>query len=127
MKMSREEFEECAQEAFDALPEAFQQKVDNVQIVVEDYPDSDLQREVKTGKHSLLGLYTGIPLPHRNTWYGTTPTVPDRIFLFQKNIEAQCTTREQLRNRITEVLLHELGHYFGMNEAEVRRALKAYE
>jgi predicted Zn-dependent protease with MMP-like domain len=125
--MSREEFETCVQEAFDTLPDGFQRKIDNVQIVVEDYPDEDLRSELKTGKHSLLGLYTGIPLPHRNSWYGTTPTVPDRIFLFQKNIEAQCATREQLQNRIVEVLFHELGHYFGMNEAEVRRALKQYE
>lgn len=121
--MSREEFEDCAQEAFDALPRQFQQKIENVQIVVEDYPSSSLARQMKTGRRSLLGLYTGVPLPYRNTWYGASPTVPDTIHLFQKNIEAQCETMEELRGRITEVLLHELGHYFGMNEEEVRRAL----
>lgn len=123
MQMSRKEFEDCAQEAFDALPSMFQEKIENVQIVVEDYPSAALAGQVGTDKYSLLGLYTGVPLPHRNTWYGTSPTVPDTIHLFQKNIEAQCSSRGELRSRITEVLLHELGHYFGMNEEEVRRAL----
>jgi predicted Zn-dependent protease with MMP-like domain len=123
MQMSRREFEDCAQEAFDALPRVFQEKIENVQIVVEDFPSPSLASQLRSDRHSLLGLYTGIPLPHRNTWYGASPTVPDTIYLFQKNIEAQCSSKEELRERITEVLLHELGHYFGMNEEEVRRAL----
>lgn len=124
--MKREEFETIAQEAFERLPAAFKDRVDNVQIVVEDYPSEEIRRSVRAGKYSLLGLYQGIPLPHRNTWYGATPTVPDTIYLFQKNIEAQSRNEEELRRRIMEVLFHELGHYFGMNEREVRSALKNF-
>ncbi|MBI2619997.1 MAG: metallopeptidase family protein [Ignavibacteriales bacterium] len=124
--MTREEFEKIAEEAFESLPPTFKDRVDNVQIVIEDYPTEDLWRGVKAGKHSLLGLYQGIPLPQRNTWYGTSPTVPDTIYLFQKNIEAQSRNQEELRRRIMEVLFHELGHYFGMNEREVRSALRNF-
>lgn len=127
MRWSREEFEDCAQETFDSLPASFHEKIDNVQIVVEDFPSDEIQKEMKIRKHSLLGLYRGVPLTHRNTWYGTSPTVPDTIYLFQKNIEAQCRSRAELRLRIAEVLFHELGHYFGMNEEEVRRALREYQ
>jgi len=124
--MNREEFETIAQKAFESLPPAFKDRVDNVQIVVEDYPSEEIRRSVNAGKFSLLGLYQGIPLPHRNTWYGTSPTVPDTIYLFQKNIEAQSRNAEELRRRIMEVLFHELGHYFGMNEKEVRSALRNF-
>lgn len=127
ISMSKEEFEDRVQQTFDALPPQFREKVENVQIVVEEYPSASLARRMKTGRRSLLGLYTGVPLPHRNTWYGASPTVPDTIHLFQKNIEAQCETEEELHSRITEVLLHELGHYFGMNEEEVRRALHEWD
>ena len=124
MECSRAEFEDVVRQAFEALPDLFRTKIDNVQIVVEEFPSEEIQKDMKVGKHNLLGLYTGVPLPHRNTWYGTTATVPDVIYLFRKNIEAGCSTKSELTGRITEVLLHELGHYFGMNEKQVRRALR---
>jgi len=124
--MTRQEFEDLAQEAFDSLPERFREKVDNVSIVVEDYPSIEMQRSLRIGRESLLGLYHGVPLGHRNTWYGAMPTVPDTIFLFQKNIEASCPDPGLIRRKIAEVLFHELGHYFGMNEREVRQALKHF-
>ena len=124
--MTRQEFEDLAQEAFDSLPEQFRDKVDNVSIVVEDFPSPEMQRSLRIGQGSLLGLYHGVPLGHRGTWYGASPTVPDRIFLFQKNIEASCPDNGLIRKKIAEVLFHELGHYFGMNEREVREALKNF-
>ncbi|MBI5463546.1 MAG: metallopeptidase family protein [Ignavibacteriales bacterium] len=124
--MTKESFEEIAQEAFDSLPELFKREVDNVQIVVEDYPDEEQSQLSGGNKYQLLGLYQGIPKPHRNTWYGSAPTVPDKISLFQQNIEAQCRTEEELHARIREVLFHELGHYFGMNEKEIRRAMRNF-
>jgi predicted Zn-dependent protease with MMP-like domain len=124
--MTREQFEHIAQEAFDALPVDFRDRVENVQIVVEDYPSDDALGKVKTDRHSLLGLYQGIPLTHRGQWYGMSATVPDKISLYQKNIESVCRTEEELELRIREVLFHELGHYFGMNEAQVRDAMKRF-
>ncbi|MFA6455867.1 MAG: metallopeptidase family protein [Bacteroidota bacterium] len=124
--MTRERFEQIAQEAFDLLPADFTEKVDNVQIVVEDYPSEDALRKTKSDRFSLLGLYQGIPLTHRGQWYGMSATVPDKISLYQKNIESVCRDEEEMELRITEVLFHELGHYFGMNEAQVRSAMKRF-
>jgi predicted Zn-dependent protease with MMP-like domain len=124
--MTRERFEQIAQEAFDSLPADFRDRVDNVQIVVEDYPSDDALGRVKADRYSLLGLYQGIPLTHRGQWYGMSATVPDKISLYQKNIESVCRNEEETELRITEVLFHELGHYFGMNEAQVRAAMKRF-
>ncbi|MEK6572442.1 MAG: metallopeptidase family protein, partial [Bacteroidota bacterium] len=88
--MDRETFEEIAERAFLALPKTFRDRIENVEVVVQDEPSSDpqLSRYGVRRNEMLLGLYHGVPLPKRGTWYGTTPTLPDRITLFQKNIEA---------------------------------------
>ena len=125
--MTRERFEEIAQHAFDSLPDTFRGSVENVQIVVEDFPSEDALERTRAGKKSLLGLYQGVPLPHRGTSYGMYPVGPDKITLYQANIEAVCRTDEEIELRIREVLFHELGHYFGMNEQEVRQAMRNFE
>ena len=124
--MTRERFEQIAQEAFDLLPPDFTERVENVHIVVEDYPSDDVLGKAKADRYSLLGLYQGIPLTERGQWYGMSATVPDKITLYQKNIESVCKDEEEMELRITEVLFHELGHYFGMNEAQVRKAMKRF-
>jgi predicted Zn-dependent protease with MMP-like domain len=124
--MTREQFEHIAQEAFDSLPADFRDRVENVHIVVEDYPSDDALGKVKADRYSLLGLYQGIPLTHRGQWYGMSATVPDKISLYQKNIESVCSGEEETELRIREVLFHELGHYFGMNEAQIRSAMKRF-
>jgi predicted Zn-dependent protease with MMP-like domain len=55
------------------------------------------------------------------------PVGPDKITLYQKNIESVCGSEEEIEHRIVEVLFHEIGHYFGMNEREVREAMKGFE
>ena len=126
VELSRAAFEAAAQTAFDELPVVFGERIDNVHIVVDDYPSDDLCRQMRVSRRGLLGLYQGIPLTHRGTWYGMTPTTPDRIWLFQKNIESDCRTEEEVSLRIQEVLFHEIGHYFGMTEAQIRRAMKRF-
>lgn len=121
--MEKNKFEELVERAFERLPEMFRNKVDNVQIIVEDYPSAEQLRNVRVrSRHSLLGLYEGVPLEHRGTWYGTSPTTPDRISLFQKNIEAVCRSEGEIERTIEDVLIHEIGHYFGMSEEEIRAA-----
>ncbi len=124
--MTREHFEEIAQKAFDILPEKFRNSVENVHIVVEDLPPDDLVERQRYGRYSLLGLYQGIPLTRRGTWYGASPTVPDKISLYQRNIEASCRSEEEVKRKIVEVLFHEIGHYFGMSEKEIRSAMKDF-
>ncbi len=125
--MTREEFEDVAEKVFEGLPRLFGDKIDNVHITVEDYPPEDVIHQTHSSRTSLLGLYQGIPLTHRGTWYGTSPTTPDKISLFQANIEAVCKNDDEVSERIKEVLLHELGHYFGMSETEIRNAMKNFK
>jgi len=124
--MTRERFELIAQEAFDGLPGNFRERIENVHIVVEDYPAEEVAGQGGRNKFSLLGLYQGIPLTKRGTWYGASPTVPDKITLYQRNIESTCRDEREIRERIVEVLFHEIGHYFGMNEAQIRNAMKDF-
>ena len=124
--MTREKFEDIADKVYDSLPKLFGDKIDNVHISVEDYPSEEMMQATHSGRTSLLGLYQGIPLNHRGTWYGTSPTTPDKIYLFQSNIEAVCKNDEEISHRIKEVLLHEIGHYFGMSESEIRNAMKNF-
>lgn len=125
--MNRERFEEIVQKAFDSLPDQFRNNIENVHIVVEDYPPEEVVQRERYGKYSLLGLYQGIPLTRRGTWYGASPTMPDKISLYQKNIEASCDKDEEMQRKIVEVLFHEIGHYFGMNEAQIRNAMKNFK
>ncbi|MCK5572110.1 MAG: metallopeptidase family protein [Bacteroidetes bacterium] len=121
--MSRELFEQMVQEAFNSLPERFQSSVENVRVIVEER-DSPRTRE-KIGVRSgsmLLGLYEGIPLTKRGSHYGMSPAVPDTITLYQRNIEAVARTQQEVYKLVREVLIHELGHYFGMTEDDIRRA-----
>ena len=121
--MTREEFEKALEDAYELLPEKFRSAIDNVGIIVEDYPDEETIHKMKLrSRNELLGLYQGIPLPARGTWYGMQPVVPDRIFIYQKNIERYSRTERQIQEQIAEVLVHEIGHYFGMTEKEIRAA-----
>ncbi|HTK83322.1 MAG TPA: metallopeptidase family protein [Bacteroidota bacterium] len=121
--MDRILFEHIVEQTFDRLPPQFKNVIENLGVVVEDYPTDDLVHKLRLRtKHDLLGLYQGIPLTARGSWYGTLPVVPDKISLYQKNIEALCTDEEQIIDKIYEVLIHEIGHYFGMSEEEIRAA-----
>ncbi len=121
--MEEKVFEEIVNKAFDGLPDMFKNNIDNVQFLIEDYPTPEHVAKLNLySKGQLLGLYEGIPLKHRNTWYGSSGTVPDRITLFKKNIEAISSDKNILEKKIREVLLHEIGHYFGMTEEEIRNA-----
>ncbi len=121
--MEKEEFEAIVAQVFDRLPERFHEAIENVGIIVEDYPDDALVRQLGLkSRHHLYGLYQGIPLTKRGSWYGSSPVTPDRISLYRKNIEAGCRTDMEVAERIYDVLIHEIGHYFGMNEDEIRSA-----
>lgn len=121
--LSMQEFEDVAQEMFDALPDPFRHNLENVQIVIEKLPSRDtIAMMGLSSTSSLLGLYEGIPLNKRGTWYGMYPVVPDKITLYKTNIERDARDDDDVRQRIREVLIHEIAHYYGMNEEEVRAA-----
>jgi predicted Zn-dependent protease with MMP-like domain len=125
--MDLDEFEHTMARAFQHLPALFKDKVENVELIVEEMPSASAAGSVHSDSRSLLGLYQGVPLTQRGTWYGMTPVLPDRITLYKQNIERGCRTDDEIRKRIYEVLCHEVGHYFGMNETQIRSAMKSWE
>lgn len=110
--MDRKRFERLVDQALQGLPEPFRRRLANVAIIVEDEPPEDQEAE-----GLLLGLYHGIPLTERSVF---TSALPDRIYIFQKSIEAVCESDEQIRRQVRNTLLHEVGHYFGLSENELR-------
>ena len=121
--MELEEFERVAQEAFDALPQELQNRVENLHIVIEEQPGMEIVRRMHLpSAASLLGLYEGIPLTRRSTSYGVYPVVPDKITLYRTNITRVARTDERIRDAIRDVLIHEIAHHYGMNEEQIRDA-----
>lgn len=124
--MTRERFKELLQEAIDSIPRRFAEAIANVAIVVEDRPSAELLDEMEMGPDDvLLGLYQGIPLPERQWAHGNV--LPDRITLFQREIEDDCEDDEdEIVVAIGETLIHELGHYFGLSEEEIMEIEERY-
>jgi Uncharacterized protein conserved in bacteria len=117
------QFEELVEKSFEELPSEFKEKIENVHIVVQDSPDEEDMRNIQAGRDGLLlGLYSGIPLTKRGIGYGMYPVVPDRIKLYKSNIEALCKTDAEIVEKIKQVLIHEIAHYFGMSDSEIRKA-----
>ena len=69
----------------------------------------------------LLGLYTGVPLTSRTHQYAAYGTVPDKITLYKRYIEMASATPDEVRYEVAMTLLHEIGHYFGMTEDQLRQ------
>jgi predicted Zn-dependent protease with MMP-like domain len=123
MKLTRKEFEELVVLALKKLPKFFKKKMKNVDVVVEDRASRDLLSEVDLrSPFELLGLYQGIPLDRRGFYYGNV--LPDKITLFQTPIEAMCQTKEEIEEKVREVVIHEVGHYFGLDDEKLRELEK---
>jgi predicted Zn-dependent protease with MMP-like domain len=119
MKLTRREFEELVLLALKRLPKFFKKKMKNVDVVVEDRASRDLLSEMGIRSPSeLLGLYQGIPLDRRGFYYGNV--LPDKITLFQIPIELMCQTKEEVEEKVKEVVIHEVGHYFGLSDKRLR-------
>ena len=116
--MEQKKFEELVDKAYQKIPEKFKQKIENMVITVEDYPThEDLEHLQIRGSSILLGLYRGTPLPQRSVWQ--VARLPDKIVLFQKNIERNCRNEKELEEKVYEVLQHEIAHYFGLSDKEI--------
>jgi predicted Zn-dependent protease with MMP-like domain len=121
MNRSTRIFEEYVKRALTMLPDEFRERMDNVAISVEPYPTpEDLRSVGVTNKRHLLGIFRGIPFNTVSPFY-SGPVMPSEIVLFQKNIEGIAETEEDLINEIRITLLHEIGHYFGMSDEELKR------
>jgi len=118
--MQREKFEALVARAIDSLPPEFQRKLENVDIVVEDWPPPGQLRLAKQSHPTqLLGLYQGVPQTRRGRGYGLV--LPDKISIFRKPIEAQCRFGDEIEAKIEEVVRHEIAHHFGLDEKTLRK------
>ena len=116
--MKREDFVRFAEEALDSLPQEFRSRIQNVAIVVEDLPPNQSPPRPGQQRRLLLGIFHGVPATKKS--FFDVPMGPDHIVLYQKNIEAVCTRAVEVRHQIRQTLIHELGHYFGMTEEQLR-------
>ncbi len=113
--MEREYFERLVAASVNALPQEFQELLHNIEVVVEDRPTSaQLNEAGMEPGDSLLGLYEGVPLTERGSYYGMV--LPDKISIFQKPIEDACRSDAEIKAEVQRVVLHEIAHYFGFDD-----------
>jgi predicted Zn-dependent protease with MMP-like domain len=104
------DFEQCVQDALDSLPAELSGYMSNVAIVVEDE---------SPGGRPLLGLYQGVPMTRRGSFYGAV--LPDKISIYRGPLERHYgANRDRLRDEIRRVVLHEVAHHFGISDEQLR-------
>lgn len=115
MRVSPQEFRTLVVEALAEIPQAFHVYLEGVAVDVEPMPGArDLDDTGLDDARDLLGLYQGRPLTERSV---EDPVgLPDRIVIYQGNIQRICRTRRQIVQQIRTTVLHEVGHHFGMDE-----------
>ena len=121
--MERERFEDLVFKALSELPVEFQERLENIDVVVEDSPSpSQLARVGVRRGSDLLGLYEGVPQTRRTHGYSLVP--PDKITIFRKPIEARCRGDKEIGQEVQRVVRHEIAHHFGIGDrrlAELER------
>jgi predicted Zn-dependent protease with MMP-like domain len=117
--MDPERFGGYVEEALENLPDVFRERMDNVGVVVEDWPDPHTMRMAGVrSPYQLLGFYHGIPQTGRSSSYGLV--TPDRISIYQYPIERQCSTGAEVRKLVERVLRHEIAHHFGISDDRLK-------
>lgn len=105
--MTDRTFEEMVAEALDSLPPWVSQRLENVEVLVEEEPPEE--------EPDLLGVYEGVPLTERGLDY--TGVLPDRVILFRSTIEAEAgDDEEELKRVIRDTVTHEMAHFFGISD-----------
>jgi predicted Zn-dependent protease with MMP-like domain len=118
--MNRERFRALVADAIDELPERFARHLSNVEVIVDDEPSAELLEDL--GLHAdhdtLFGLYEGTPLDERSEG---TFCLPDRITLYYRPLVRASRNPVALRQEIRKTLVHEIAHFFGMDDEEIER------
>ncbi len=123
--MDDDQFMKFIDEAVESLPREFLDRMENVSIVMEDYPNNLQMEKVQLRGEGglLLGLYEGVPQTKRGR-YGIGPTLPDKITIFKIPLMMVSKTPDELKEKVRDTVIHEIGHHFGMNEEQIRDAMK---
>lgn len=120
--MDKAKFEDLVVAALKNIPEFFRKKMENVEIVIEDYAPAYIQARLKIHPYALFGLYQGIPRNKRGHWYGNV--LPDKITIYKRPIEQYCKSEAEIKELVKKVVMHEIGHYFGLSEHELNQLEK---
>lgn len=104
VEISNEGFEQLVDRAWERIPDRFKAELENVLIVIEDEPPKSAR---------ILGLYSGVPITRRLEYAGA---MPDQITLYQGSLQRYCRDEEELAEQVYITLVHEIGHYFGLDD-----------
>ncbi len=116
--VDRDRFEELVSAAVRDLPQAFRDRIANLEFIVEDWARSEDYGQTGIGPgRMLLGVYRGVPLPLRR---GYSMTLPDTIVIFQQPIQRLSGDEADLAERVNHVVRHEVAHYFGISDERLR-------
>jgi len=113
-RLRKRQFERMVRKAIHSLPPDIHAMMVNVEIVIEDEPSDELRGDDEDGP---FGLYEGIPLTERTSWYGLV--LPDKITIFRGPLERATDTPSELFAEVRATVIHEVAHFFGMDEAQI--------
>ncbi len=115
MTLTRKQFEALVDRAVARLPRRFREKLENIAVVVEDWADEETLAEMGIEPpDTLYGLYRGTDLTRRDSFYGGV--LPDVISIYQGPIQEDCDTAEEMEEVVADTVVHEIGHYFGLDD-----------
>lgn len=110
-------FEQTVKEVVDSLPAELKGRLQNVAFIIEE-DFAGVPEKWEAGEQELLGLYHGISQKDRGFWYGNV--LPDRIIIYRKPLVRISASLQELKENIRQTVIHEIGHYFGFDEEELR-------
>ena len=118
--MTRGQFEALVERALRRLPRPFRERLANIAVVVEDWPDDETLADMGIEPpDTLYGLYRGVDLPRRDSSYGNV--LPDTITIYQGPIEEDCRDPDEMTELVRDTVVHEIGHYFGLDDATMHQ------
>jgi predicted Zn-dependent protease with MMP-like domain len=119
MRIPRETFEQLVAQALDKVPEEFAERLNNVEVVVEDWAaEEDLAKTRAPRGALILGIYRGLPLTRQSVFHSFE--MPARIVIFQEAIERVCRTPAEIVEQVKKTVLHEIAHHFGISDRRLR-------
>jgi predicted Zn-dependent protease with MMP-like domain len=114
--LSQEEFERIAEATIEELAERIRRLLENVLIIASDYPSIEIIAEGWDPR--IMGFFSGVPYPEKANVGGSQPHL-DCVFLYKRNIERISRSKEEVAHEIRTTVLHETGHFFGLDEDEL--------
>lgn len=120
--MTPELFRKHVARAIDEIPTEFREKMENVEVLVEDFPDPETIHSLGLDSQwDLLGLYVGVPLTQQSVF--SVNVMPERIYLYRRPILRAARRGTDVVQLIREVIIHEVGHHFGFDDEQLDKMI----